>query len=231
MIVDCISDLHGEYPSLPGGDLLLLGGDYTANDGVREWNDFYAWLIKQPYKHKVYIGGNHDNFLTQCVTSSDPIYKMYRADNENNIHYLCNDIITIDGYRIWGCPYTIQFDNQNPKTLAFTKNVDCQLEEFMLDVQVDNGDIDIFLCHCPMYGILDEIVNKQNHELTIENVGSNALRRACATHKPMLYVCGHIHEQGMKMLNLRGTCVVNASYLDENYRPRARTYMRVHLEK
>ncbi len=27
MIIDCISDLHGFYPELLGGDLLIVGGD------------------------------------------------------------------------------------------------------------------------------------------------------------------------------------------------------------
>ncbi len=33
MIIDCISDLHGYYPKLEGGDLLIVAGDLTARVG------------------------------------------------------------------------------------------------------------------------------------------------------------------------------------------------------
>lgn len=33
MIIDCISDLHGEYPILEGGDLLIVAGDLVVNGG------------------------------------------------------------------------------------------------------------------------------------------------------------------------------------------------------
>jgi hypothetical protein len=32
MIIDCIADLHGHYPKLDGGDLLIICGDLTARD-------------------------------------------------------------------------------------------------------------------------------------------------------------------------------------------------------
>ena len=35
MIIDCISDLHGAYPHLEGGDLLIVGGDLTSRDSVQ----------------------------------------------------------------------------------------------------------------------------------------------------------------------------------------------------
>lgn len=36
MIIDCISDLHGYYPELGGGDLLIVAGDLTARDTPEE---------------------------------------------------------------------------------------------------------------------------------------------------------------------------------------------------
>lgn len=38
MIIDCISDLHGQYPQLEGGDLLIVAGDLTARDKPKDGN-------------------------------------------------------------------------------------------------------------------------------------------------------------------------------------------------
>jgi len=32
MEITCVSDLHGYYPELPGGDLLIVAGDLIARD-------------------------------------------------------------------------------------------------------------------------------------------------------------------------------------------------------
>lgn len=62
MIIDCISDLHGTYPELEGGDLLIVAGDLTAGIDDREYINFDAWLTCQRYKHKIVVPGNHDTY-------------------------------------------------------------------------------------------------------------------------------------------------------------------------
>ena len=73
MKITAISDLHGEFPKLPGGDLLIVAGDCTSNDNIHAWNDFFNWLDDQKYTRKILVAGNHDNFCKQWAISDDSI--------------------------------------------------------------------------------------------------------------------------------------------------------------
>ena len=55
MKIDCIADLHGFYPKLDGGDLLIVAGDLTDNDTIIEHDTFDYWLSSQSYKKKIFI--------------------------------------------------------------------------------------------------------------------------------------------------------------------------------
>src|SRR4051812_14904912 len=63
MIVDCVADLHGHYPELEGGDLLIVAGDLTKDDGASAALEFLSWLQWQKYTKKIFIAGNQDNWL------------------------------------------------------------------------------------------------------------------------------------------------------------------------
>ncbi len=52
MIIDCLSDTHGNFPELEGGDLLIFAGDLTAHDKEEEYDNFFERLILLPYKKK-----------------------------------------------------------------------------------------------------------------------------------------------------------------------------------
>ena len=49
MIVDAVSDLHGHYPKLEGGDLLIIAGGLTARGTIEEHIEFCEWLYEQKY--------------------------------------------------------------------------------------------------------------------------------------------------------------------------------------
>lgn len=60
MIIDCIADLHGFYPELEGGDLLIVAGDLTSRDEHGQYLRFFHWIANLNYKKKILIAGNHD---------------------------------------------------------------------------------------------------------------------------------------------------------------------------
>ena len=200
MIIDCISDLHGAYPKLEGGDLLIVAGDLTARDEVQEYQQFTSWLAKQEYKKKIFIAGNHDNELVgkTVITFGD-------------CEYLCDSGTEYYGLKIYGSPWTRQFEGMNPKCMAFTKKTENQLHK---KFDIIPEDTDILITHSPPFTIHD-MTNRR------EQVGSTALMcNILSRVKPKLHVFGHIHEgYGMQMYWDR-TMFVNASHMTRSYEPK-----------
>jgi Icc-related predicted phosphoesterase len=205
VIIDCISDLHGEYPELEGGDLLIVAGDLTSNDTDKAWVNFENWIYNQSYKEKIIIAGNHDNFL-----SSIEEHRMYRYWDKVGVTYLCDSGTEFEGLKIWGSPWSLSFPGINPHCTAFTGNEEELEEKYKLILD----DIDILITHCPPNGILDATKRSKKH------VGSISLRNHVMDRiKPKLHVFGHIHEWGGEIIDLITTKFVNASIMNEDYEP------------
>ena len=226
MKIACISDLHGEFPELESGDLLLIAGDHTSNDSIIAWKSFYDWLQRQDYKKKVMIAGNHDQFLAYCVPygtfSDSELEEMYSEVSHNTV-YLKDNGIEYEGLKIWGSPWSVYFDYVNPHCAAF------MLHESQLQVKFNliPGDTDILVTHSPPYSILDR-GGEYNHQL-----GSVALYNEYRLKRisPKIHVFGHIHEaQGIvKDHELSpNTVFVNASHMDRYYQPTNKpTYLEI----
>lgn len=209
IIIDMISDLHGYYPKLDGGDLLIVSGDLTASDKMIDWIDFFYWLNKQSYRKKVYIGGNHDNFLTLCATNVEckDIYLDEEDEECEKKDYLCDSGTEFEGLKIWGSPWTKTFPGINPKCMAFTVDTEDELAEKWALIP---DDTDILITHSPPYGILD-LTSRG------ERVGSRSLRNISMKISPKLHIFGHIHECGGKVLDTVQTKFINASIVNEKY--------------
>ncbi len=199
MIVDCIGDLHGHYPKLEGGDLLIVAGDLTARDTYDEYQYFYQWLDAAPYRQKIVIAGNHDGDI-----SPEEINCL------RNCSYLCDSGIEFDKLKIFGSPWTKTFPGMNPYCKAFTCDTE---EELASKFSKIPDDIDILITHGPAYGILDKTCRN-------EHVGSLSLRNHVMDRiKPRLHIFGHIHEKGGNLIDTVMTKFVNCSIVDENYDP------------
>lgn len=208
--ITCISDLHGFFPELPGGDLLIVAGDLTKRDEPREYIEFFIWLHKQPYKQYVLIAGNHDNLIQKGLIQPGCFDKTI---------YLEDSGCEFNGLKIWGAPWTKTFTDMNPHCKAFT----CETEEELGEKwKLIPSDVDILITHSPPLGIMDDVQDWDFGK--INNVGSQCLWDLLCKEKiiPKLHIFGHIHEgYGIHRhkMDLQTTIFVNASHVNELHRP------------
>lgn len=128
-----ISDTHGCHHwlrDLPEADVLVHSGDFCMVGMEQEAIDFLNWFCDLPYKHKIFICGNHDECL--YGNSVDGL--------DENVHYLCNSGETIEGVKFYGVPMFMG---------------DCIGERRSRNYADIPSDTDILVTHTPPYGILD----------------------------------------------------------------------------
>jgi Icc-related predicted phosphoesterase len=211
MIIDCISDLHGFYPQLEGGDLLIVAGDLTAQDRPTEYNQFAVWMKEQNYKKRIVIAGNHDNWI-QCAPCT-----LKTLQEMGNFEYLCDSGTEFMGYRIYGSPWTKTFDGMNPKCKAFCVDTE---EELADKWSLIPENTEILITHSPPKYIMD-VINRGPYP---QNTGSDSLREKVKKMNHKLHVFGHIHEgygkeEIERLTDGHKIILVNASHVNERYQP------------
>lgn len=98
-----ISDTHSHHrqlQDLPAADVLVHSGDFTMAGTEAEVIDFMEWFCALPYKHKVFIAGNHDDCLFGADINGLP----------ENCHYLYGNGVTIEGIKFFGIPMFVEDD-------------------------------------------------------------------------------------------------------------------------
>lgn len=207
MIIDCISDTHGHYPKLEGGDLLIVAGDLTARDGPDEFTGFFSWISVQNYKKAIIIAGNHDNCFQKGWR---PFLELDTNNPELEINYLCDSDTEFEGLKIWGSPWTPYFEDVNPRCTAFM----LPEEELEAKFAMIPDDVDILVAHGPPYGIQDRTRDGRH-------VGSKSLQMELFKRlRPKLLVFGHVHESyGIEPKGGFVECAVNCSHVNERYEP------------
>jgi Icc-related predicted phosphoesterase len=212
MKVVCISDTHTEHGCLtiPACDLLIHAGDFTYEGNFCQVRDFCQWFASQTQaKHRVVIAGNHELGLDpNCGRQYNAAaYGMIKDDDR--FIYLENSTTIIEGYKIWGCPWTPRFFDW---AFNATREEDETFERGPSLKAIYNTvptDTDIIVCHGPPYNILDKNIEG-------ENVGSKEMIDVLRHRNVKLYICGHLHE-GRGIVEKDGTIFVNASSLDRGY--------------
>lgn len=140
-----ISDTHGCHRCLsehPEADIIVHSGDFTMVGSEQEALDFLNWFCDLPYRHKVFICGNHD----------DCLYGANIDGLDSNVYYLCNSGIEIEGIKFYGVP-------------MFTE--DCITDRQSQNYAQIPNNTDVLITHSPAYGILDlaDDINYGSEEL------------------------------------------------------------------
>lgn len=197
MQITTISDTHGKHAQLklPSGDILLHAGDISSKGNPAEIDDFLSWFEKQDYKYKIFIAGNHDFFF------EDNKATQIAALIPDNIIYLNDSGIEIEGLKIWGSPISPWFYDW-----AFNRRRGKDIKKHW---DLIPADTDILITHGPAHGILDLTTGKIR-------AGCEDLLHKIKEIKPKIHLSGHIHE-GYGAVKKFGTHFINASVLNERY--------------
>jgi Icc-related predicted phosphoesterase len=141
-----LSDTHGkhrELADLPPADILVHSGDFTLAGGDMEALDFIEWLCDLPYKHKIFIAGNHDDCMLDATLEGLP----------DDVHYLADSGITIDDTTFYGAPMFVTFENDNLKELEHYERIP--------------SGTDVLITHRPPLGILDSLDDNLHYGSTV----------------------------------------------------------------
>ena len=185
-----ISDTHSKHQllNLPEADILVHSGDFTFAGADDEASDFVNWLGNLPYKHIIFIAGNHDN----CMYDVESIIGLPK-----HIHYLRNSSVMIEGKLFYGVPMFMEDVMNGSYESKFAKIP---------------SDVDVLITHQPPYGILDggDYHGKPYH------YGNKELLNNIIDVKPKIHLSGQDHnEYGISKQN--GIIFSNAALLDDQY--------------
>ena len=174
---------HHRLRDLPEADVVVHSGDFTMGGSQEEALDFLNWFCDLPHRHKIFICGNHD----------DCLYGANIDGLDDNVHYLCNSGVEIDGIKFYGVPMFMG---------------DCITDRQSRNYARIPLDTDVLITHCPPYGILDFDDNI--------NFGDEQLLERVSAISPRLHLFGHIHAQhGRKEIG--PTIFYNAAIMSDSY--------------
>ena len=84
--------------------MLIHARDVSAGGTVPQVKDFLSWFSEQDFKYKIFIAGNHDLRIEPDLETANRMIP-------ENVIYLQESIITVDGFKIYGTPITPYFFN------------------------------------------------------------------------------------------------------------------------
>lgn len=159
-------------------------------------NDDVTWMkaikkITAPGKLIISVFGNTDNY----------VLLKNKTKNIENFKLLDGNVINYNNYRIIGIG-----DYIRPSKKALKDKIKRYENKIEGCLKKESNKKIIVISHYPPYGILDKV--KGNH------TGLNFLLYIIKKYKPLLFICGHIHEE-KGMIKFNDTFVINAGMAKE----------------
>jgi len=176
MFVNLISDLHLEFRdlTLPGGDVLILGGDVVEAKHVH--HDRYIRFFNEEcskYRHVIYVMGNHEHYGFKF----DQTYNQLKQHLPTNVHLLEKEHVEIDGTVFVGATLWTDCNKGDPITVH-------SLKDMMNDYRV----ITYHDKHKDVYFRLTPAVTMADHARAKEYIRTIALQH---TDKNIVVVTHH----------------------------------------
>lgn len=181
-----LSDTHNRHRwlrALPKADVVVHSGDFCMAGCEQEAIDFMDWFCDLPYRRKIFICGHHD----------DCLYGANINGLDNNVHYLCNSGVEIEGLKFYGIPMFMG---------------DCVTDRQSRNYANIPADTDILITHSPAFGILDF-----DNDI---NYGSEDLLTAVSEVNPRIHLFGHIHKQH-GITTIGPTIFSNGAIMNDDY--------------
>jgi hypothetical protein len=129
------------------GDILITNRRFSTATSIEKLKRFNTWLQSVDAKHRIVIGGNHDEVME----------KLGKAEVQSlltNASYLEHDYFEIDKIRFWGSPYS----EGKSKNKAFQS-----AKVNAMSINKAPKEIDVLITHGYCHHIKDSI----NHKLHI----------------------------------------------------------------
>ncbi len=166
-----ISDIHGKFKALsrlPKADLLIVGGDFTQFGSLEDFKEAVS-RVKEVASDFLAVAGNLD------VPEGDAFLAQEGRLLEST------GTVQRGGFSFAG----ISGANTSPFNTPYEWNdeaMEKRLAHFM------PGQVDVLVSHTPPFDCGADVIGSGI------SVGSKAVRNLVERVKPMIVLCGHIHE-------------------------------------
>lgn len=203
------------YKSLPYKYKVLIAGNHEVTFDIENRRDIIGHYLKREQKDYLNLINEYEKQTGEKVMPEE--FKLYNDNavnfikkqitEDNDLIYLEESSITIEGLNIYGTPYSPFFYNW-----AFPTFPDHEREKGGITASRWNKipeNTDIVLVHGPPLNILDKTTSD-------EHTGCPFLAEKIAQVEPLLCIFGHIHEAyGCKQIE--NIIYANVSTLNFNY--------------